>query len=121
MKSYDVMIIGSGASGGIAAKVLTEQGLEVLLLEAGPSISGSDFLTHHMPYHFPFRGVGSPSVIRKEGWLAAREQTPFDGYYTKSSQHPWGVGHCIGEGSPSAWRISISRVLRSTDTGSTGP
>ena len=106
MKSYDVMIIGSGASGGIAAKVLTEQGLEVLLLEAGPSISGSDFLTHHMPYHFPFRGVGSPSVIRKEGWLAAREQTPFDGYYTKSSQHPYSTA----AGKPYNW-TGRSRIL----------
>ena len=35
-KTYDVCIIGSGASGGTAAKVLTEGGLSVALLEAGP-------------------------------------------------------------------------------------
>ena len=35
-KTYDVCIIGSGAGGGMAAKVLTEGGMEVVLLEAGP-------------------------------------------------------------------------------------
>jgi choline dehydrogenase-like flavoprotein len=35
-KLYDVCIIGSGAGGGMAAKVLTEAGADVLMLEAGP-------------------------------------------------------------------------------------
>ena len=34
---YDVCIIGSGAGGGTAAKVLTEGGLTVVMLEAGPT------------------------------------------------------------------------------------
>lgn len=32
---YDVIIVGSGATGGWATKTLTERGLRVLLLEAG--------------------------------------------------------------------------------------
>jgi len=35
-KIYDVCIVGSGAGGGMAAKILSEGGLNVLLLEAGP-------------------------------------------------------------------------------------
>jgi choline dehydrogenase-like flavoprotein len=33
-KIYDVRIIGSGAAGGAAAKVLTEGGVSVVMLEA---------------------------------------------------------------------------------------
>lgn len=36
MESYDAVIVGSGATGGWAAKELTEGGLRVALLEAGP-------------------------------------------------------------------------------------
>jgi choline dehydrogenase-like flavoprotein len=34
-KTYDAIVVGSGAAGGFAAKELTEGGMEVLLLEAG--------------------------------------------------------------------------------------
>jgi choline dehydrogenase-like flavoprotein len=42
-KRYDALVIGSGAAGSFAAKELTERGLEVLLLEAGPNITEEDF------------------------------------------------------------------------------
>jgi choline dehydrogenase-like flavoprotein len=37
-KHYDAIVIGSGATGGFAAKELTQRGLEVLVLEAGPQL-----------------------------------------------------------------------------------
>jgi choline dehydrogenase-like flavoprotein len=56
---YDVCIIGSGAGGGTAAKVLTEGGLSVVLLEAGPRLDpDKDFKEHMWPYQLPHRGVG---------------------------------------------------------------
>src|SRR2546427_5563939 len=34
-RTYDAVVVGSGAAGGMAAHVLTSQGMQVLLLEAG--------------------------------------------------------------------------------------
>ncbi len=58
-KVYDVCIIGSGAGGGTAAKVLTEGGLNVVMLEAGPRVDpDKDFKEHVWPYQLAHRGVG---------------------------------------------------------------
>jgi choline dehydrogenase-like flavoprotein len=40
---HDVIVVGSGASGSLAVKTLTEQGLDVLLFEAGRDITSADF------------------------------------------------------------------------------
>ncbi len=58
-KSYDVCIIGSGAGGGVAAKILTEGGLSVVLLESGPPLHPEkDYKMFVWPYELPHRGVG---------------------------------------------------------------
>ena len=58
-KVYDAIVIGSGASGGWVAKVLTEKGMEVLMLEAGPPrIPTRDFTEHVWPYRMRYRGFG---------------------------------------------------------------
>ena len=58
-KPYDVCIIGSGAGGGVAAKVLTEGGLNCAMLEAGPDVHPEkDFKMFMWPYDLPHRGAG---------------------------------------------------------------
>jgi choline dehydrogenase-like flavoprotein len=66
-KVYDVCIIGSGAGGGTAAKVLTEGGLNVVMLEAGPSLNPEkDFKEHIWPYELPHRGADIGGRARHE-------------------------------------------------------
>ncbi len=58
-KTYDALIVGSGASGGWVAKELTEAGMQVLMLEAGPAIvPNRDFTEHAWPYQVRYRGFG---------------------------------------------------------------
>lgn len=65
-KTYDVCIIGSGAAGGTAAKVLTEGGLSVVLLEAGPPVvPARDYKEHVWPYDLPHRGAGVGGSLRQ--------------------------------------------------------
>jgi choline dehydrogenase-like flavoprotein len=66
-KVYDVCIVGSGAAGGAAAKVLTEGGLSVVMLEAGPPLNPSkDYKEHLWPYDLPHRGAGVGGKLRGE-------------------------------------------------------
>jgi choline dehydrogenase-like flavoprotein len=61
-ETYDAIIAGSGAAGGIAAYALVNKGLKVLLLEIGPRWNpAKDYVTSHKwPYEMPFRGRGRP-------------------------------------------------------------
>jgi choline dehydrogenase-like flavoprotein len=64
---YDVCIVGSGAAGGTAAKVLTEGGLSVAMLEAGPPLNPEkDFKEHVWPYELPHRGEGVGGKARAD-------------------------------------------------------
>src|SRR5258706_235185 len=59
---YDAVVIGSGASGGMAAWNLTKQGARVLMLDAGTHFHRKDFWTHVPPYEWRWRGhLGFPA------------------------------------------------------------
>jgi choline dehydrogenase-like flavoprotein len=60
--TYDAVIVGSGAGGGMAAKVLSESGLKVAVVEAGPFFDPANDAQRTQlrnPWDSPRRGAGS--------------------------------------------------------------
>lgn len=60
---FDAIVVGSGATGGWAAKKLTEAGMKVALLEAGAKTTPKDFSEHTNPWQLPYLGM-SPKVMK---------------------------------------------------------
>jgi choline dehydrogenase-like flavoprotein len=55
-EEFDAIVVGSGMSGGWAAKELTEKGLKTLVLERGRDVRHGDYPTEHRPaWEFPLR------------------------------------------------------------------
>src|SRR5436305_6997723 len=61
--NYDVLIIGSGASGGMAAYTLTKKGLNCLMLDAGPLVDFNRVRANKPAYELPYRGFGQPGRL----------------------------------------------------------
>ena len=63
-RDYDAIVVGSGITGGWAAKELCERGLRTLVLEAGRDIDPQrDYTEHVPPWDMPFRGLGNRRLI----------------------------------------------------------
>src|SRR5436190_6069470 len=62
-RTYDAVVVGSGATGGWAAKQLSEAGLKVALLEAGRAVDPKEF-TEHMPHYKLKYRDHSPEIAR---------------------------------------------------------
>ena len=65
---FDAIVVGSGMSGGWAAKELCEAGLKVLVLERGSMVRhGQDYITEHMPpWEIPFGGKKLRELYAKD-------------------------------------------------------
>jgi choline dehydrogenase-like flavoprotein len=90
-KIYDVIVIGSGATGGMAAKELCEAGLSVAVLEAGRKLDPEkDFTEHTWPFDLPFRGFGQPGVIAREQRSAITVASEYNRHlYVLDKDHPY--------------------------------
>jgi glucoside 3-dehydrogenase (cytochrome c) catalytic subunit len=62
--SYDVIVVGSGASGGWAAKRLSEAGLKVALVDAGRKQSDANFTEHKPAFELKYRNRAH-ELVRK--------------------------------------------------------
>ncbi|WP_263374466.1 GMC oxidoreductase [Granulicella aggregans] len=62
-KIFDVLIVGSGHAGGMAAKVLTEKGANCLMLNAGPVADVARDAQRKPAYELPHRGFRPPGRL----------------------------------------------------------
>ena len=63
VKTYDVLIVGSGHSGGMAANILTQKGISCLMLNAGPEADYENDRTIKHAYELPYRGFDKPGRL----------------------------------------------------------
>ncbi|MBN8589658.1 MAG: GMC family oxidoreductase [Rhodothermia bacterium] len=91
---YDAIVVGSGITGGWAAKELTEKGLNVLLLERGNYIEHKrDYVTEHKtPWDFPFRGRGERKRFEEEYEVQSTCYAFYEGsehMFVNDKDHPY--------------------------------
>ncbi|MBT8336676.1 MAG: NAD(P)-binding protein, partial [Gemmatimonadetes bacterium] len=105
---YDAIVVGSGISGGWAAKELTERGLRVLLLERGKNVEHvADYLNATKgPWEYPHRGGRTKAmeeaypVLKRDyplneknlDWWASDRDSP----YTEIKRFDWYRGYQVG-------------------------
>ena len=105
---YDAIVVGSGISGGWAAKELTEKGLNVLLLERGKNVEHiKDYLnatkgsweyphrggrTHSMEEAYPVLKRDYPLNEKNLDWWASDQDSP----YTEIRRFDWYRGYQVG-------------------------
>ena len=92
-QNYDAIVVGSGISGGWAAKELTEKGLKVLLLERGQNIEHVTGYRSALkaPWEFPHRGKNTQELLQAYPVLR-RDYTLFEGnteYWTDEKDCPY--------------------------------
>lgn len=62
--TYDVVIVGSGAAGGMMAFMLTKAGARVAVVEAGGHNIDHDIRHHEWPWELPYRNVYQPDPVQ---------------------------------------------------------
>ncbi len=83
-RDYDAIVIGSGMTGGWAAKELTELGLRTLVLEAGRLLVPSRDYSEHKPvWEMPFRGLGDRRYVESRQ-ARQRRSVSFDEWSHRS-------------------------------------
>jgi choline dehydrogenase-like flavoprotein len=107
-QEYDAIVVGSGISGGWAAKELTEKGLRVLLLERGRNVEHiKDYVNATKgPWEYPHRGGRTRAMeeeypVLKRDYPLNEKNLAFwasdkDSPYTETKRFDWYRGYQVG-------------------------
>ena len=100
---FDAIVVGSGMSGGIAAKELCERGLKTLVIERGRKLEhGASYTDWMQPWEVP-NGGGIPEEELARDYPIQRQcyavSTATQQYWVKDSEHPYETP----EGKPFSW------------------
>ena len=105
---YDAIVVGSGISGGWAAKELTEKGLKVLLLERGRNIEHIKDYTNAMKEAWDYPHRDRPTTQMKQDYPVLKRDYPLnestfgmwanekDSPYTEKKRFDWYRGYHMG-------------------------
>lgn len=102
---FDAIVVGSGISGGWAAKELTEKGLKVLVLERGKPLEHSvDYLGEHAPdWKMPFQGKKPRELYQEEYPIQSKVTHSFN----ETNRHFWNNDkenpYVVDEENPFMW------------------
>ena len=102
---FDAIVVGSGISGGWAAKELTEKGLKVLVLERGkPLAAGTGYLGEHAPnWKLPYQGKRPRELYEEEYPVQSKVWFVFGEanrqFWNNDKQNPY----AMDEGKPFLW------------------
>ncbi len=90
-QTYDAIVIGSGISGGWAAKELCEKGLKVLLLERGRNVEHvKDYPTATMnPWDFPHRLMKTEKDMEEDPVQGKANDESSRHFFVRDKEHPY--------------------------------
>jgi len=113
-KSYDAIVVGSGACGGWAAMQLSQAGMKVLMLEAGSAVNPAKDFHHTLLYQMEYRGKGRPGFLRRYSGSEQNYRIMIDNHenpYTTSPDtvYHWGRSRCLG-GRSLHWARASDRI-----------
>jgi len=107
-KTYDAIVVGTGISGGWAAKELTEKGLKTLVLDRGRMVRHGEYPTATKDlWEFPYGGRPSQEDLQRQGtagrtgyvltqaakhWFVDDTEHP----YTETKRFDWVRGYHVG-------------------------
>jgi choline dehydrogenase-like flavoprotein len=110
IKTFDVIVVGTGAGGGTAMKLLCEAGLKVCAINSGPRTEpAKDYKLHRQVYDLKYRGYGNPMrfdgkahqepySVEESEFSEGRDLFEHDVAYSNESGTDWYWKRCIATG-----------------------